>query len=39
VPSTYTSGLIHNLIGAPTLYRTARGYSNAHDLALFAAFH
>jgi CubicO group peptidase (beta-lactamase class C family) len=39
MPSTFASGLVRNLVGAPTLYRTARGYSSAHDLALFAAFH
>jgi CubicO group peptidase (beta-lactamase class C family) len=39
VPDAFTSGLVHNLIAAPTTYRTARGYSSAHDLALFAAFH
>jgi len=36
-------GMLHSSFGpdsaAPTDYRTARGYSSAHDLALFAAFH
>jgi len=36
-------GMLHSSFGldsaAPTEYRTARGYSSAHDLALFAAFH
>jgi CubicO group peptidase (beta-lactamase class C family) len=37
-------GMLHSSFGldtggAPTNYRTARGYSSAHDLALFAAFH
>jgi CubicO group peptidase (beta-lactamase class C family) len=39
VPSTYAWGLVRNPISAPTEYRTALGYSSAHDLALFAAFH
>jgi CubicO group peptidase (beta-lactamase class C family) len=39
VASNPASGLIPNFVGAPTTYRTARGYSSAHDLALFAAFH
>jgi len=39
VPDAFTLGLVRNPVGAPTTYRTARGYSSAHDLALFAAFH
>jgi CubicO group peptidase (beta-lactamase class C family) len=39
VPSTFAWGLVRDPIGPPTEYRTARGYSSAHDLALFAAFH
>ena len=39
VASNPTSGLVRNIIDAPATYRTARGYSSAHDLALFAAFH
>jgi CubicO group peptidase (beta-lactamase class C family) len=39
VPSTYAWGLVRDPIAAPTDYRTAKGYSSAHDLALFAAFH
>src|SRR5678815_3961810 len=39
VPNTIAWGLVRDRIGAPTEYRTARGYSSAHDLALFAAFH
>ena len=39
VPNTIAWGLVPNSIGPPTEYRTARGYSSAHDLALFAAFH
>jgi CubicO group peptidase (beta-lactamase class C family) len=39
VPDAFTSGLVRNLVAAPTTYGTARGYSSAHDLALFAAFH
>jgi CubicO group peptidase (beta-lactamase class C family) len=39
VPNTLAWGLVRNPVGAPTEYRTARGYSSAHDLALFAAFH
>ena len=39
MPNSFTRGLVSNPIGPPTVYRTARGYSSAHDLALFAAFH
>jgi len=39
VPNTLAWGLVRDPIGAPTEYRTARGYASAHDLALFAAFH
>ena len=39
VPNTWAWGLVRDPIGAPTEYTTARGYSSAHDLALFAAFH
>ena len=39
VPNTPLRGLVREPIGTPTEYRTARGYSSAHDLALFAAFH
>ncbi|HEU4994193.1 MAG TPA: serine hydrolase domain-containing protein [Gemmatimonadaceae bacterium] len=39
VPYTLAWGPVRDPIGAPTEYRTARGYSSAHDLALFAAFH
>lgn len=39
MPYTIAWGLVRSSIGAPTEYRTARGYSSAHDLALFAAFH
>ena len=38
VPNTFAWGLVRNPIGPPT-NRAARGYSSAHDLALFAAFH
>src|SRR5262245_53434425 len=39
VPRAFVSGLVRDPVGAPIEYRTARGYSSAHDLALFAAFH
>jgi len=39
VPRAFASGLVPNAVGAPTEYRSARGFSSAHDLALFAAFH
>ena len=39
MPNTMAWGLVRDPISPPTEYRTARGYSSAHDLALFAVFH